>query len=134
MSIHILIVDDETNVLKELPLIFTKFWEEYTIHTAHSFISALELLKINTYEVVLLDGMLSGMITNPPEHGFGYNLIPHIRTTSPSATIIMITTDETMRMRGLELGADKALSKNQFMVRGKAVHFLQKDFKVYLND
>lgn len=125
---NILIVDDETNVLNELPKAFTRFYPEAIIHIAWSYNKAIELLNTTTYDIIMLDGQLE--ITKPWEHTFGYNLIKPIRESKSShAKIIMISTDEQMRNEGVKLGANFAISKNFFFRRGKVVNSLNKDFK-----
>jgi DNA-binding response OmpR family regulator len=91
----ILIVDDEPQILHELPKAFVKFYPDAIINTAWSYIKAEELLKENIYEIILLDGQISDHITDPWQHGFGYCLVEPIRnSSSKQAKIIMISTDE----------------------------------------
>lgn len=127
MTPPILIVDDEPNVLKELPKAFFKSFPESLVHTANSFPEALELLKVYDYGIVMLDGELSGKITNPPEHGFGYNLIPFIKSHCLSAIIIMISSDKDMCGIGMKMGAHYSFSKNLFFKNGKVVNSLRKN-------
>lgn len=127
---NILIVDDELQVLNELPFVFQRFYAEAQVDTAWSFVEAERLLRLKKYDIVMLDGQISERITDPPEHGFGYNLIPIIKNCSGSTKIIMISTDQQMRDTGIELGADYALSKNRFFRVGKAANSLGLDFQI----
>ncbi len=127
----ILIVDDSTHVLKQLPKALERFFPEAEIDTAWSYVEADKLLKENIYEVILLDGELSEHITDPWQHAFGYYLIEPIRNSSSSkATIIMISTDEQMRNQGEELGANFKISKNEFFGGGKVINSLTRNFTV----
>ena len=126
----VLIVDDEPHVLKELPKAFSKHFSDREVHTAHSFEIAEKLIQQNNYEIITLDGMLSDSITDPPEHGFGYNLIPLIKEKSDDTVIIMISTDGDYRDIGEKLGAHFKISKNFFFKNARVVGYLQPDFTV----
>ncbi len=127
----ILIVDDESNVLKKLPLAFSKFFPEAIVDTAWCFTKAEELLKDTVYDIILLDGMLSEHRTDPWQHAFGCYLIEPIRNSlSCKAKIIMISTDEKMRKEGLEIGADLAISKKYFFCDGNVINSLDENFEV----
>lgn len=126
----ILIVDDEPHILNELPKAFSKYFPDREVDIAHSFPIAEKLIEENEYEIIMLDGMLSGFITDPPEHAFGYNLIPLILEKSKETIIIMISTDWEMRDKGVSMGAQYKLSKNAFLSGGVIKHYLTKEFDV----
>ncbi|MBL3284901.1 PleD family two-component system response regulator [Rickettsiales endosymbiont of Paramecium tredecaurelia] len=101
----ILIVDDiETNIkLLEIKLAD----QYYTIHTALSGATAIQILDQNKIDVVLLDVMM-------PEMN-GFEVCYKIRSNPKTATIpiIMITalSDIKSKVKGLEAGADDFLTK-----------------------
>ncbi|MFZ2072238.1 MAG: response regulator [Minisyncoccia bacterium] len=139
-KIKILIVDDEYNisiVLKEALL--KKFSEKIEVDITEklpdTFDEAVDFLTHETYQIVLLDGLLSG--DNDKSYTrFGYNLIPVIRrSNSLLAKIIMISTDEEMNKKGLELGADCCISKRKLFLYGNKIDYdfinsLDLDFEV----
>jgi two-component system cell cycle response regulator len=105
MTATILVVDDlEPNVkLLEAKLLS----EYYTVLTAYSGQQALEMLKNNKVDVVLLDVMMPGMD--------GYETCKKIKA-NPNTThipIVMVTalSEVEDRVKGLESGADEFLTK-----------------------
>jgi two-component system OmpR family response regulator len=103
----ILIVDDDKNLLDTLTYNLLK--EGYEVISTMDGAQALDLVRKESPDIVLLDIMLPGL------SGFEVCRILRKETTVP---IIMLTakTDETDKIVGLELGADDYITK-PFSVR-----------------
>lgn len=105
MSGNILIVDDlETN----LKLLEAKLLDEfYIVHTAKSGYEALEVLKNNIIDVILLDCMM------PELDGFETCRIIKASPETMHIPVVIVTalTDIDDKVRGLEAGADEFLTK-----------------------
>jgi DNA-binding response OmpR family regulator len=113
---RILLVDDEVSVQKLLTYPLRK--EGYDVVPALDGREALERLRDNNFDLVVLDVMLPRMD--------GFDVCRAIRSRS-TVPIIMLTakTEETDKVLGLELGADdyitKPFSVREFRSRVKAV-------------
>jgi len=113
---RILLVDDELSVQKLLAYPLRK--EGYDVIPALDGREALERLRDDNFDLVVLDVMLPRMD--------GFDVCRAIRSRS-TVPIIMLTakTEETDKVRGLELGADdyitKPFSVREFRSRVKAV-------------
>ena len=113
---HILIVDDDTELCELLQEYFSA--EDLTSECVHDGKKALELLKNDGIDLVILDIMLPGMN--------GIDVLKEIRSFS-KIPVIMLTAkgDEIDRVLGLELGADdyipKPFSPRELVARIKAV-------------
>ena len=113
---RILLVDDELSVQKLLAYPLRK--EGYDVIAALDGREALERLRDNNFDLVVLDVMLPRMD--------GFDVCRAIRSRS-TVPIIMLTakTEETDKVLGLELGADdyitKPFSVREFRSRVKAV-------------
>ncbi len=113
---RILLVDDELSVQKLLAYTLRK--EGYDVIPALDGREALERLRDNNFDLVVLDVMLPRMD--------GFDVCRAIRSRS-TVPIIMLTakTEETDKVLGLELGADdyitKPFSVREFRSRVKAV-------------
>ena len=113
---QLLIVDDDEDILELL----TKFFRQhaYGVSTANNGASMFELLRTESFDLMVLDVMLPG------EDGF--SLCRRLRATS-RLPVIMLTAmgDHTDRVVGLEIGADDYLSKpfnaRELLARVKAV-------------
>ena len=77
----ILVVDDEELIRKLLQRAFEK--EGYTVRTANDAIEALDILKHESFQVMLLDLNLPGMS--------GFELCKRIRNDFPESSIFAIT-------------------------------------------
>lgn len=105
MTARILVVDDNPANVK---LLATKLAHEYyTVDTAASGPEALEAVKADAPDIILLDVMMPGMN--------GFEVCEKLRANPETAQIpvVMITalTGQDDRIRGLEAGADDFLSK-----------------------
>lgn len=105
MSARVLVVDD---ILPNVKLLEAKLASEYyDVVTATSGAEALEKVKADSPDIVLLDVMMPGMD--------GFEVCREIKASPEHAHIpvVMVTalTDATDRVRGLEAGADDFLSK-----------------------
>lgn len=112
----VLVVDDEPKIASVLSAYLER--EGYQVLTASDGIKALENVRRDKPDLVLLDVMLPGMD--------GWQVCRNIRGES-SVPIIMLTArvEETDRIVGLELGADdyvtKPFSPREVVARVKAV-------------
>lgn len=105
MSARVLVVDD---ILPNVKLLEAKLASEYyDVLTATSGQEALDRVKADSPDIVLLDVMMPGMD--------GFEVCQKIKSDPQYAHIpvVMVTalTDSTDRVRGLEAGADDFLSK-----------------------
>ncbi len=105
MSARVLVVDD---ILPNVKLLEAKLASEYyEVITATSGLEALEKVKADSPDIVLLDVMMPGMD--------GFEVCREIKSNPLYAHIpvVMVTalTDASDRVRGLEAGADDFLSK-----------------------
>jgi two-component system, OmpR family, response regulator len=100
--ISVLLVDDDRR-LREL---LSSYLAEngLSVTCAHDGLAALETMKSQTFDAVLLDIMMPGLD--------GIEVLRRIRTTL-TTPVIMLTArgDETDRVVGLEIGADDYVSK-----------------------
>ena len=102
MNIRILIVEDEENISNIEKKYLEK--ENYCVDQAFNGEEALEALKKNKYDLILLDLMLPKMS--------GEDIIEYIQVNCPSP-VIMITAkvEEDQIISGLKLGADDYITK-----------------------
>ena len=113
---HILIVDDETlirNVIKE----YLK-QENFTYDEAENGIDAIDLVKKNKYDCIIMDIMM-------PELD-GFSAIKEIKKISDSKIIVLSArTEEFDKLSGFDLGIDdyvtKPFSPKELVARIKAV-------------
>ena len=99
----ILIVEDEWN-MRNLIKIYLSSNEEYEIEEATDGLEALGKIKIQTFDLIILDIMLPEMD--------GWEVCKRIREFS-KMPILMLTarSDINDKVRGLKLGADDYLTK-----------------------
>lgn len=101
-KITILLVDDDPLIIE--PLQITLEQNGYTVLTAFSGEDALELARLQTPDLIVLDIMMPGID--------GWEVCRQLRQRS-TVPIIMLTAlgEEVDRILGLELGADDYLAK-----------------------
>jgi two-component system, OmpR family, response regulator len=113
---HLLIVDDDEDILSLLTAFFRK--HGHTVSVAADGKTMFAALEEHTIDLVILDVML--------EHEDGFSLCRRLRATS-TLPVIMLTAmaDHTDRVVGLEVGADDYLTKpfdqRELLARVKAV-------------
>jgi two-component system, OmpR family, response regulator len=102
MTLHVLIVDDDTRLFELLRTYLEQ--NDVRAHSAPDGPTALRLLETSSVDAVLLDVMMPGMD--------GLTVLRKIRETR-DLPVLMLTAkgDETDRVVGLELGADDYLAK-----------------------
>ena len=93
---RILIVDDEPEITSILHDLFASVHECTTAGSAEE---ALELLQVNTYELVVSDITMPGMT--------GLELIPRAKSMSPNSVVVMVSGMQTVEsaVDALRLGA-----------------------------
>lgn len=105
MKEKILIVDDEPNIVMSLEYAFKK--KDFQVFIARDGSEALEILKKNIPDIVLLDIMMPNVD--------GYQTLKHIKNTaSLDATKVVFLTAKNKVSdieKGMKLGADKYLLK-----------------------
>ncbi len=105
MKKRILIVDDEPNIVMSLEYAFKK--QDFEVYIARDGSEALEILKHQIPNVVLLDIMMPNVD--------GYQTLKHIKKTdSLKETKVIFLTAKNKASdieKGLKLGADKYLTK-----------------------
>src|SRR2546430_333029 len=103
MTQKILIVDDEEEVARGLEINLKK--EGYSVVKANCGGAAIDLVKKETPQLILLDVMLPDMS--------GLDVCRELRRKGMTAPIIMLSAkgEEIDRVLGLEIGADDYVSK-----------------------
>lgn len=102
MESKILIVDDDTNICQLISLYLKK--EGYSIKTANNGEAAINLLKTEDFDLMLLDIMM------PKVDGF--EVLRQTRVFSNIPIIMLTARSETMdKIQGLDAGADDYITK-----------------------
>lgn len=102
MSPHVLLVDDEPDILT--PLTFALERQGFTVETAMNGDTALESARRTAFDVVVLDVMLPGIS--------GLDVCRTLRDESDVPILMLTARDaEIDRILGLELGADDYVAK-----------------------
>ena len=103
MTMNILIIDDEPDLLERLKSVLTG--EHYTVETAGDGRSGLVKIWNDSYDLILLDIMLPGMN--------GLEVLSEIRAAGIRTPVLMLTAkgDIEDKVAGLNLGADDYLAK-----------------------
>lgn len=105
MKEKILVVDDEKDILELIDYNLTK--NGYRVKTSSTGEEALELVKENDYDLIILDLMLPGV------DGFDITKIIKADKQKAGIPIVMVTAkaDEADKVAGLEIGADHYVTK-----------------------
>lgn len=105
MKENILVVDDENDILELIEHHLSK--NGYRVNTASTGESALELIKGNDYDLIILDLMLPGID--------GLDICKMIKADRKKSNIpvVMVTakSEEADKVSGLEIGADHYVTK-----------------------
>lgn len=102
MKKNILIVDDDKDI-SELIAVYLKT-EDYYVEKASNGLEALQLIKENTYDLIILDIMMPQMD--------GLETLIHIRKDFNMPIIFLTAKNQEIDLiRGLSLGADDYISK-----------------------
>ena len=105
MSAHILVVDD---LLPNIRLLQAKLEKEYyTVSTAESGSEALEMMKMELPDLILLDVMM------PEMDGFEVcrRLKSNVKTADIPVVMVTALSDVEDRVEGLNAGADDFITK-----------------------
>lgn len=101
-NIKILIVDDDDNICQLLTLYLAK--EGYVTQSCHNGKEAIELIKANKFDLILLDVMMPVMD--------GYETLTEVRKFSSIPIIMVSAKGEPMdKISGLDFGADDYVTK-----------------------
>ena len=105
MKEKILVVDDEKDILELIDFNLSK--NGYRVRTVASGEEALDLIKENDYDLIILDLMLPGV------DGFDICKIIKADKHKSNIPIVMVTAkaDEADKVAGLEIGADHYVTK-----------------------
>jgi DNA-binding NtrC family response regulator len=114
MKKKILVVDDEVILVEEIAEILED--ENYLVDTANDVISANELLKKNTYNLVLLDLKMPGG---------GHNILKQSKSEKPDLKIMIISGSEVINR--LQSGAG---SEQEEEITNLADDFMGKPFDI----
>ena len=115
--IRVLIVDDERDTLDLIDL--TLRTAGYDIHLANSGEESLEMMRSNTFDIVLLDIMMPDMS--------GFDVLRTLKEESDNHPPVVFLTTKAMpedRQEGLDLGADDFLAKP--VTRGSLLDTIKK--------
>lgn len=130
MRLNVLIVDDEYKIRDMVKTYLQN--EGYIIIEAENGNTALEIIKKDKIDLVLLDVMMPGMD--------GYQVLREIRAYQKKLPVIMLTakTDEVDKLVGLEMGSDdyitKPFSLRELVARMKAVLRRSQDIDEVIED
>lgn len=118
----VLVVDDEKLIVKGIK--FSLEQDDMVVDAAYDGETALEMIKANTYDMVLLDIMLPGLT--------GLEICQQVREFS-NVPIIMLTAkgDDMDKILGLEYGADDYITKpfNILEVKARIKAIFRRDAK-----
>lgn len=100
---YVLVVDDDTRILKLLKLFLIK--QNFDVATAESALDAENLLKAHTFDLMILDVMMPEVT--------GIEFAERIKNSGANMPIILLTAlgEAEDRVRGLESGADDYVVK-----------------------
>ncbi|MCO6148354.1 response regulator transcription factor [Flavobacterium sp. NRK1] len=101
----ILIADDHSVVRQGVSLILREFFDDIAIEHSESFPETLSMLKINSYDLLLLDINLPG--------GNNVTMINESRVVQPNMKILMFSAydEDQYALRFLQAGANGYLNK-----------------------
>lgn len=88
---HILIVDDDSSILRMLEFGLKKLGPNYQISTAENMTSALQQIEQNPIDLIITDYMMPGMT--------GVDLVRAVRRISPATQVVLMTAYGTNKLR-----------------------------------
>lgn len=102
-DISVLIIDDEPSILKAVSMTLKQ--EHIAVTCADNGTLALDILKANTFDLILLD------IIMPDQDGF--SILKVIRSSQNYTPVILLSGrgEDSAQVKGLELGADDYITK-----------------------
>ena len=102
-DISVLIIDDEPSILKAVSMTLKQ--EHIAVTCADNGALALDILKANTFDLILLD------IIMPDQDGF--SILKVIRSSQNYTPVILLSGrgEDSAQVKGLELGADDYITK-----------------------
>ncbi|RWZ51401.1 response regulator transcription factor [Halobacillus fulvus] len=100
---QILVVEDEEKIARVLELELT--FEGYHVEKIHDGLDALQRVREQTWDLILLDVMLPGMS--------GIDILRRIRSGDDETPVIMLTAKDSIddKVTGLDLGANDYVTK-----------------------
>ncbi|MDE5564907.1 MAG: response regulator transcription factor, partial [Oscillospiraceae bacterium] len=102
MSHHILICDDEKDIVNALKIYLSS--EDYMLHTAYNGKEALQIIRTEPIDLLLLDIMMPEMD--------GIEAMRHLREQYNLPVILLTAkSEDTDKILGLNLGADDYITK-----------------------
>jgi DNA-binding NarL/FixJ family response regulator len=116
-NIKLLWIDDEIDMLK--PQILFLESKEFVVSTANNGIDAIELVKENEYDIILLDENMPGLS--------GLQTLSEIKNIAPSPHVIMITKSEEESIMDEAIGSKiadyliKPVNPNQILLAIKKI-------------
>lgn len=103
---NLLLVEDEARLSESLSILITR--RGYIVDTAPDGLTALEKIRTNTYDIIVLDRMLP--------HLDGLSILKKMRSEKNDTPVLFLTAKDAPadRVEGLEAGADDYLVKPFF--------------------
>ncbi len=124
----ILIVDDQKGIRILLDEVFSR--EGYEIHQASNGLEALNILKVEDINCVLLDMKIPGMS--------GLDILKHIRENKLSIPVFMMTAfrEQELMNEARELGVINYFTKpfNIFDIRNEVINVLEQGQNYLIED
>ncbi len=100
----VLIIEDSPEIVESVILCFKMFLPEATVSFSYNGLQGIELVRLESYDVVILD-------LNLPEID-GLEVLEQIRTFSKVPVVILTVREKVEdKLKGLNLGADDYMVK-----------------------
>ena len=125
-DISVLIIDDEPSILKAVSMTLKQ--EHIAVTCADNGTLALDILKANTFDLILLD------IIMPDQDGF--SILKVIRSSQNYTPVILLSGrgEDSAQVKGLELGADVSSSDEVITEVKKGPFALRMDSQTVLKN
>ena len=120
-DISVLIIDDEPSILKAVSMTLKQ--EHIAVTCADNGTLALDILKANTFDLILLD------IIMPDQDGF--SILKVIRSSQNYTPVILLSGrgEDSAQVKGLELGALR-MDSQTVLKNGKEISLTSKEFSL----